>query len=192
MSKDKKRFKKSYYLAKHRQKNEEHSKEVNEMTIEEWRGKLEEKAKKGAKKNKKQYKKISSKVIYGTTAEERFKEIHGVTIEEWNAKKEEEFITKTGMSYDEWYIKQVNSLTPIDYLKNCNGAVSQDDVELVKDLQKLGLNDGVINVLLDYVNIVSKIGFIHSLVREMGLSWLKKNVLTIEKAIAFVREEWKN
>lgn len=192
MSKDKKRLKKSYYLVKHRQKNEEHSKEVNEMTIEEWRGKLEEKAKKGAKKNKKQYKKISSKVIYGTTAEERFKEIHGVTIEEWNAKKEEEFITKTGMSYDEWYIKQVNSLTPIDYLKNCNGAVSQDDVELVKDLQKLGLNDGVINVLLDYVNIVSKIGFIHSLVREMGLSWLKKNVLTIEKAIAFVREEWKN
>lgn len=192
MSKDKKRLKKSYYLVKHRQKNEEHSKEINEMTIEEWRGKLEEKAKKGAKKNKKRNKKISSKVIYGTTAEERFKEIHGVTIEEWNTKKEEEFITKTGMSYAEWYIKQVNSLTPIDYLKSCNGAVSQDDVELVKDLQKLGLNDGVINVLLDYVNIVSKIGFIHSLVREMGESWLKKNVLTIESAIAFVREEWKN
>ncbi|WP_291758647.1 DnaD domain protein [Lysinibacillus sp. UBA5990] len=162
------------------------------MTIEEWRGKLEEKAKKGAKKNKKRYKKINSKVIYGTTAEERFKEIHGVTIEEWNAKNEEEFITKTGMSYDEWYIKQVNSLTPIDYLENCNGAVSQDDVELVKDLQKLGLNDGVINVLLDYVNIFNKIGFIHSLVREMGESWLKKNVLTIESAIAFVREECKN
>lgn len=192
MSKDKKRFNKSYYLAIHRQKNDEHSKEVNEMTIEEWRGKLKEKVKKGAKKNKKRYKKTISKVIYGTTAEERFKEIHGVTIEEWNAKKEEEFITKTGMNYDEWYIKQVNSLTPIDYLKNYSGAVSQDDVELVKDLQKLGLNDGVINVLLDYVNIVSKIGFIHSLVREMGESWLKKNVLTIESAIAFVREEWKN
>ncbi|ATP40480.1 hypothetical protein CSE16_10705 [Solibacillus sp. R5-41] len=143
-------------------------------------------------KNKKRYKKVSGKVIHGTTAEERFKEIHGVTIEEWNAKQEEEFIAKTGMSYDEWYIKQVNSSTPIDYLKNRNGAVSQDDVELVKDLQKLGLNDCVINVLLDYVKIVSKIGFIHSLVREMGEIWLKKNVLTIESAIAFVREEWKN
>ncbi len=192
MSKDKKRYKKSYYLAKHRQKNEEHSKEINEMTIKEWRKKHEEKAKKGVKKNKKRYKKKSNKVIHGTTAEERFKEIHGATIEEWNAKKEEEFITKTGMSYDEWYIKQVNSLTPIDYLKNYNGAVSQDDVELVKDLQKLGLNDGVIIVLLDYVGIVSEIGFIHSLVKEMGESWLKKNVLTIESAIAFVREEWKN
>lgn len=192
MSKDKKRYKKSYYLAKHRQKNEEQSKEINEMTIEEWRGKLEEKAKNGMKKNKKRYRKISGKVIHGTTTEERFKEIHGITIEEWNVKKEEEFIAKTGMSYDEWYIKQVNSLTPIDYLKNRNGAVSQDDVKLVKDIQELGLNDGVIIVLLEYVEIVGRIGFIHSLVREMGESWLKKNVLTIESAIAYVREEWKN
>ncbi|MEO4054771.1 hypothetical protein [Solibacillus sp. CAU 1738] len=143
-------------------------------------------------KDKNRYKGINGKVIHGTTAEERFKEIHGITIEEWNAKKEEEFITKTGMSYVEWYIKQVNSLTPIDYLKNRNDVVSQDDIELVKDLQNLGLNDGVIIVLLDYVNIVSRIGFIHSLVREMGESWLKKNVITIESAIAFVREEWKN
>lgn len=142
--------------------------------------------------DKKRCKKISGKVIYGTTPEERFKEVHGITIEEWKAKGEERFKAKTGMGCDEWYIKQVNSSTPIDYLKNLNGVVSQDDVELVKDLQELGLNDGVINVLLDYVKIVSRIGFIHSLVREMGESWLKNNVSTIESAMAFVREEWNN
>lgn len=94
----------------------------------------------------KRFKKISDKVIYGSTAEERFKEVHGITIEEWKSKGEERFKVETGMSYEEWYIKKVISSTPIDYLKNLNGSVSQDDIKLVKDLQELGLNDGVINV----------------------------------------------
>lgn len=140
--------------------------------------------------NIKRFKKISDKVIYGSTAEERFKEVHGITIEEWKSKGEARFKAETGMSYDEWYIKQVISSTPIDYLKNLNRSVSHDDIELVKDLQELGLNDGVINILLDYVKIVSKIGFVHSLVRDIGESWLNKNVTTIESAMAFVRKEW--
>ncbi len=140
----------------------------------------------------KKYKKIHGKVIYGKTTEERFQEVHGITIEEWEAKGEEEFKAKMGMSSDEWYIKQVKSLTPIEYLKYKGIDVSKDDVDLVMDLQELGLNDGVINVLLDYVIIVSKIGFIHSLVREMGESWHNKNISTIERAMAFVREVWKN
>ncbi|QPQ35218.1 DnaD domain protein [Lysinibacillus sp. JNUCC-52] len=140
----------------------------------------------------KRYKKIKGKVIYGKTTEERFQEVHGITIEEWEAKGEEKFKAKMGMSSDEWYIKQVKSLTSIEYLKYKGVDVSKDDVDLVMDLQELGLNDGVINVLLDYVIIVSKIGFIHSLVREMGESWHNKNISTIERAMAFVREVWKN
>lgn len=140
----------------------------------------------------KRYKKIKGKVIYGKTTEERFQEVHGITIEEWEAKGEEKFKAKMGMSSDEWYIKQVKSLTPIEYLKHKGVDVSKDDLDLVMDLQELGLNDGVINVLLDYVIIVSKIGFIHSLVREMGESWHNKNISTIERAMAFVREVWKN
>ena len=66
-------------------------------------------------------KKIYGKVIYGTTTEERFKEVYGLTIEEWQAHEEEKFEAKIGMSSDEWYIKKVNSLTPIDYLKEYNG-----------------------------------------------------------------------
>jgi len=142
--------------------------------------------------NENRYKKISRKIIYGTIPEERFKEVHGITIEEWEAKGEERFKEKTGMSSEEWYVNKVNSSTPIDYLKHLNGVVSQADIDLIKDLQELGLKDGVINVLLDYVKIVSKIGFIHSLVKEMGESWINKNISTIESAMAFVREEWNN
>jgi replication initiation and membrane attachment protein DnaB len=67
----------------------------------------------------------------------------------------------------------------------------EDDVKLVKDLQLLGLKDGVINVLLDYVAIVSRIGMVHSLVKEMGESWHNENILTVEKAINFVRKKEK-
>lgn len=136
------------------------------------------------------YKNMRGKIVHGKTPEARFKEVHGITIEEWEAKQEEKFKAQTGMSTEEWYIKQVTSSTPIDYLKSRNGVVSEDDVELVKDLQAMGLNDGVINVLLDYVSAVSRIGFVHPLVKEMGEHWLKENILTIESAKAFVKENW--
>ena len=133
-------------------------------------------------------KKVQRKVIHGTTPEERFQEIHGMTIEEWN---EQQFKAKTGMTPDEWYIKQVKSTTPFDFIKERYGTVTEDDIKLVKDLQLLGLKDGVINVLLDYVAIFSRIGMVHPLVRKMGEIWHKENILTVEKAIVFVREEHK-
>ncbi len=114
------------------------------------------------------YNNMRDKIIHGKTPEERFKEVYGITIEEWKSKQKEKFKAQTGISSDEWYIKQINSSAPIDYLKNRNGAVFEKDIELVKELQPIGLNDGVINVLLDYVGIVSRIGFIHSLVKGMG------------------------
>ena len=138
------------------------------------------------------YKKMRGKIVHGKTPEERFKEVNGMTIEEWQAKEREKLKAQTGMSPEEWYIKQVTSSTTIDYLKSRNGNVSENDVELVKELQAMGLTDGVINVLLDYVGIVSRMGFVHSLVKEMGEHWLKENIVTIERAIVFVRENWNN
>lgn len=132
--------------------------------------------------------KLKSKVLHGTTPEERFQEIHGMTIEEWN---EQQFKAKTGMTTGEWYIKKVTSTTPFDFIKERYDTVTEDDIKLVKDLQLLGLKDGGINVLLDYVAIFSRIGMVHPLVREMGVNWHKENRLTVEKAIVFVREEHK-
>ena len=139
-------------------------------------------------KDKNRRGKLKSKVLHGTTPEERFQEIHGMTIEEWN---EQQFKAKTGMTTGEWYIKKVKSTTPFDFIKERYDTVTEDDIKLVKDLQLLGLKDGVINVLLDYVAIFSRIGMVHPLVREMGVNWHKENILTVEKAIVFVREEHK-
>jgi replication initiation and membrane attachment protein DnaB len=58
-------------------------------------------------------------------------------------------------------------------------------------LQILGLKDEVIYVLLDYVAIVSSIGMVHPLVREMGENWFNEKIFTIEKAISYVREQQK-
>ncbi|KQL34347.1 DnaD domain protein [Psychrobacillus sp. FJAT-21963] len=185
MTKDKKRDKKIYRIA-----NEERYEEVMEMTTEAWNAKLEEKnkVKTGKIIDKKRRKKEQGKVIHGTTPEERFQEINGMTIEEWH---EEQFKAKMGMTTNDWYIKQVKSSSPIDYFKIQNSTITEEDVKLVKDLQELGLNDDVINVLLSYVVVVSKIGLIHPLIKEMGEYWIEENILTVEKAIVFVREEHK-
>lgn len=185
MTKDKKRDKKIHRIA-----DEERYKEVKEMTTEEWNAKLD-KANTGKMKDKKRRGKVQGKVIHGTTPEERFEEIHGMTIEEWNVKLEVKFKDKTGMTPDEWYVNQVKSTTPFDFINERLGTVTEDDIKLVKDLQLFGLKDGVINILLDYVAIFSSIGMVHPLVREMGENWHKENILTVEKAINFVREEHK-
>lgn len=185
MTKDKKRDKKIYRMA-----DEERYKDLFEITTEAWNAKLEEKskAKTGKITYKKRRKKEQGKVIHGTTPEERFQEINGMTIEEWH---EQQFKAKTGMTTNDWYIEQVKSSLPNDYFKVQKGTITEEDVKLVKDLQELGLNDEVINVLLGYVVVVSKIGLIYPLIKEMGEYWIEKNLLTVEKAIVFVREEHK-
>lgn len=52
-----------------------------------------------------------------------------------------------------------------------------------------GLKNDVINVLLEYVLIFNGIGFVQSLVLEIGKNWLKNDILTVDKAIEFMRKE---
>ncbi|MGN7402486.1 DnaD domain protein [Cytobacillus praedii] len=186
--KNKKRVKKINSKIIHDLTAEVGFKEVHEMTIDEWNAKLEErnKAKKGKMKDRKRRKKVQGKVVHRTTPEEKFYKKHGMTMEEW--RREQQFKVKLGL---EWFINQVNSQTPIEFLKEPNGTVTEEDIKLVKDLQFLGLKDEVINVLLHYALVVSRIGLVHPLVKEMGKSWYKNNILTVEKAIVFVREEQK-
>ncbi|TDL85885.1 hypothetical protein E2R55_23040 [Vibrio vulnificus] len=142
-------------------------------------------------KKKKPFKKTKGKIIQGKTTEDRFKEIHGMTIQEWNAKQEEEFKAKTGMTYAEWYVNQVNTTTPIEFIKEPKGTITEEDVKLIKDLQELGLKDEVIIVLLHYVIVVSRIGMVHSLVKELGKSWHENGLTTVEEAFVFVKGEQK-
>ncbi|RDU38095.1 hypothetical protein DRW41_00530 [Neobacillus piezotolerans] len=134
---------------------------------------------------------LKENVLYGLTPEDRFKELHGITIEEWAAKRVEKIKGKTGINPEEWYIKRVTYTIPIDFLKEIHGVVTKEDLKLIKELQALGLNDDVINVLLHYVDIFSNIGMVHSLVREIGAYWVSEKILTIEKAVSYVREQQK-
>jgi replication initiation and membrane attachment protein DnaB len=138
--------------------------------------------------DKERFKERNGKVVHGSTPEERFKERHGITYNQWIAKLEEKFIAKTGMTYDEWIINRYESLTPVELLKEQNGAVSDADLKLINDLQALGINNSVINVLLEYVVISNGIGLVHSLVLEIGNNWFKEKILTIEMAISYVRK----
>lgn len=138
--------------------------------------------------NKKRDKKIQGKVIHGTTPEERFEEIHEMTIAEWNAKHEVKFKDKTGMTPDEWVLNRYKTIKPIDLINEYDVA-SKADETLVEDLHALGLKNDVINVLLEYVLIFNGIGFVQSLVLEIGKNWLKNDILTVDKAIEFMRKE---
>ncbi len=134
-----------------------------------------------------EYKKGIGQFVKGETAEERFKKMHGMTFEEWSAKQ---FKTHTGMTYEEWYIQKVKSSTPFEIMKERNEEITDEDVKLVEDLQSLGLKNEVIIVMFHYIAAVSKIGFVHSLVREMGEHWFNHNIATIEEAMAFARSEY--
>ncbi|MFP9130494.1 DnaD domain protein [Niallia sp. BSM11] len=124
----------------------------------------------------------------GLTEEEIFKELHGMTLKEIKAREEKEFKAKTGMTYDEWYVNEVKMTTPIEMLKDSNGTIKEEDLNLIKDLEALGLNNEVIIVLLQYVMAFSKIGLLHPIVKEMGERWKENNILTVEQAIKFVSE----
>ena len=134
--------------------------------------------------------KSTGKVLHGTTPEERFQEIQGMTIEEWNAKLQVKFKDKTGMTPDEWVLNRYKTITPIDLINEYDVA-SKADETLVEDLYALGLKNDVINVLLEYVLIFNRIGFVQSLVLEIGKNWMKNDIQTVEKAIEFMREEHK-
>lgn len=186
MKKETKREKKIHRIA-----DEDLYIEVKEMTTEEWNSKLAEKnkmTKPGKMKVKKRRNKLQGKVIHGTTREERFGKIHGMTIDNWQAKHETKFKEKTGMTPDEWVLNRYKTITPIELINEYEVA-SKADVTLVENLQDMGLNNDVINVLLEYVFIFNGIGFVQSLVLEIGKNWLKNDILTVEKAIKFIRNE---
>jgi len=88
-------------------------------------------------------------------------------------------------------VNQVNSTTPIDFIKVGKEKVTENDKKLIKDLKSFGLIDGVIIVLLHYVFVISKIGLVHSLFREMGKRWQEENISTVEQALTFIRAEHK-
>ncbi|MFE8697562.1 hypothetical protein ACFYKT_14560 [Cytobacillus sp. FJAT-53684] len=137
--------------------------------------------------DKNELKKFNGRVVHDGTINDHFKELHGITIEEWNEKN---FKARTGMSSEECYIKQITNFIPVDYIKERNGKITEEDINVVHYLQALGLKEAVINVLFDYVGVFSSVGLIPPDPREGGKYWVEQNISSIDKAIIFARSKW--
>lgn len=111
-----------------------------------------------------------------------------MTTEEWNAKHQVKFNAKTGMTVDAWLLNKYKTITPFELITAYEVA-AKDEETLVKDLQDLGLNNDVINALLEYVFVFNGKGFVQSLVLEIGKNWVKSDSITLEKAIKFMKEQ---
>ncbi|MFJ5771691.1 DnaD domain protein [Psychrobacillus sp. NPDC093180] len=92
------------------------------------------------------------------------------------------------MTVDEWLLNKYKTITPFELISAYDVA-TKDEETLVIDLQDLGLNNEVINALLEYVFVFNDKGFVESLVLEIGKSWVKNGILTLEKAIQFMKEQ---
>lgn len=90
-------------------------------------------------------------------------------------------------------IKKFESITPEEYLKAIYNVedwkdIYENDLKLVNEYRKKGLNDSVINVLLDYVIISCKGRLSKALFMKMASHWLRKKITTVEQAMKFARE----
>ena len=111
-----------------------------------------------------------------------------MTSEEWNAIHERKFKAKTGMTLEEWLLYKYTTVTPFEVIAAYEVA-TRDNEALVKDLQDLGFNHDVMNALLEYIFVFYGKGFDSSLVLEIGKEWVKNNIITLEKAINYMKEQ---
>ncbi|WP_185907935.1 DnaD domain protein [Psychrobacillus soli] len=111
-----------------------------------------------------------------------------MTTDELNAKHEIQFNNKTGMTIDEWLLNKYKTITPFELMKAYE-VVAKDEETLVKDLHDLGLHNEVINALLEYVFVCNGKGFVESFVMKIGMNWVENDILTIKKAIEFMKDQ---
>ncbi|MBH0167163.1 DnaD domain protein [Fictibacillus sp. 7GRE50] len=92
------------------------------------------------------------------------------------------------------FIEMCETLRPADILREyaeiINVPVSNNDLKLAKRLQESGLKDNVINVLFDFALRFSD-RLNHKFVERIASNWLKKEVISTEQAMDFLREEHK-
>lgn len=87
-------------------------------------------------------------------------------------------------------VNKFQILTPVEVLvRNKRNEISPYDLKLLEKLQESGLNDGVINVLVEFVLLVDGMKLDHGLVEKIASHWLEYGVGTIEQAIIFSRKE---
>ncbi|MEK4029449.1 MULTISPECIES: DnaD domain protein [Bacillaceae] len=87
-------------------------------------------------------------------------------------------------------VRKFETLTPIEVLeRNKYEKATSHDLKILEELNDLGLNKGVINVLLEFVLLVNGMRLNGRLIKKIASHWLEYEVTTIEQAIIFSRKE---
>lgn len=133
-------------------------------------------------------KKSYQRVLHGTTPEERFKEITGLNFDEWSKKQQKELEINLGMTLEEWFIKKVNSITPLEFLKEYVEPLTAKEEMLIAELRSFGLTDSIINVLLYYANLLSNGNAHYKLIILLGRQWSDDNINTVERATDYAKQ----
>lgn len=89
------------------------------------------------------------------------------------------------------YEQRFEAKTPVEFLKYHGHIISEADLKMLKELHKIGLKSGVINVLLEYVLVVSRDRILHPLVIELARYWFSQSITSVEHATEYVTEELK-
>jgi len=82
--------------------------------------------------------------------------------------------------------------TPIEFLESKQESKpTQTDMETLEDLiVNKGLTPGVVNVLVDYVLKINNNKLNRKFVEQVAVQWKRSNILTVEDAISFARDEY--
>ncbi|MFY0758880.1 DnaD domain protein [Metabacillus dongyingensis] len=87
------------------------------------------------------------------------------------------------------YELRIEAKTPVELLTYHGHIVSESDLKMIKELKETGLNNGVLNVLLEHVLLVSHNRILHPLVIELAEYWLSQNIITVEHAVEYATKE---
>jgi replication initiation and membrane attachment protein len=99
---------------------------------------------------------------------------------------------KEPTSREEQLIKQLERVTPYEFLKEISGGAepSATDLRIVEDVMlKQKLNPGVVNVLIYYVMLKTDMKLQKSYVDKIAGHWVRKKILTVEKAMETAKAE---
>ncbi|OZM57939.1 hypothetical protein CIB95_06175 [Lottiidibacillus patelloidae] len=107
-------------------------------------------------------------------------------------KKFQQLSNKEPQTDEERTIKEYETLSPYDLLKERSGGgkPALTDLKVVEAIMfEQGLLPGVVNVLVDYVLYINNLKLPKAYVEKIAAYWSRKQIRTVQEAMALAREE---
>jgi replication initiation and membrane attachment protein len=107
-------------------------------------------------------------------------------------KKFQEHVEKEPQTAEEKTIKEYETISPYDLLKERSGGgkPALSDLKVIESVMfEQGLLPGVVNVLVDYVLYINNLKLPKAYVEKIAAYWSRKQIRTVKEAMALAREE---